>query len=121
MNTSDDFSRTGQPEENTRFHSAAGGFACAKITSIFKACVSKSGGKMPANASQGSRELYEFGPFRIDAQRELLLRAGEAVPLAPKAFQILLVLVRHSQEVVSKEDLMKADQNEEDLKGLGCQ
>jgi DNA-binding winged helix-turn-helix (wHTH) protein/Flp pilus assembly protein TadD len=63
---------------------------------------------MPANASQGSRELYEFGSFRIDAQRELLLRAGEAIPLAPKAFQILLVLVRHSQEVVSKEDLMKA-------------
>ena len=62
---------------------------------------------MSANASQTGKELYEFGPFRVDAQREILLRAGEPVPLTPKTFQILLVLIRHSQEVVTKDDLMK--------------
>jgi DNA-binding winged helix-turn-helix (wHTH) protein len=60
-----------------------------------------------ANANQIGKELYEFGPFRVDAQREILLRAGETVALTPKTFQILLVLVRHSQEVVTKDDLMK--------------
>ncbi len=30
-----------------------------------------------------------------------------AVPLTPKTFQILLVLVRHGKEVVTKDDLMK--------------
>ncbi len=30
-----------------------------------------------------------------------------AVPLTPKTFQILLVLVRHGQEIVTKDDLMK--------------
>lgn len=60
-----------------------------------------------ATANRSGRELYEFGPFRVDAQREILLRAGEPVPLTPKTFQILLVLVRHSQEVVTKDDLMK--------------
>jgi DNA-binding winged helix-turn-helix (wHTH) protein/tetratricopeptide (TPR) repeat protein len=59
-------------------------------------------------ASQIGKELYEFGPFRVDAQREVLLRDGKPVPLTPKTFQILLVLVRHSQQVVTKEDLMKA-------------
>jgi eukaryotic-like serine/threonine-protein kinase len=53
------------------------------------------------------KELYEFGPFRVDAEKETLLRAGEAVALTPKTFQILLVLVRHSQEIVTKDDLLK--------------
>jgi len=62
---------------------------------------------MSASESQRLKELYEFGPFRVDPEKEMLLRAGEPVPLTPKTFQILLVLVRHSQEVVTKDDLMK--------------
>jgi eukaryotic-like serine/threonine-protein kinase len=65
-------------------------------------------GVVSATANQSGKELYEFGPFRVDAQREILLRAGEPVALTPKTFQILLVLVRHRQEVVTKDDLMKA-------------
>jgi DNA-binding winged helix-turn-helix (wHTH) protein/Tfp pilus assembly protein PilF len=56
---------------------------------------------------QKLKELYEFGPFRVDAEKETLLRAGEPVALTPKTFQILLVLVRHSQEIVTKDDLLK--------------
>jgi DNA-binding winged helix-turn-helix (wHTH) protein/lipopolysaccharide biosynthesis regulator YciM len=63
---------------------------------------------MPASDSQRLKELYEFGPFRVDPEKEILLRAGEPVPLTPKTFQILLVLIRHSKEVVTKDDLMKA-------------
>jgi len=63
---------------------------------------------MSASESQQLKELYEFGPFRVDPEKEILLRAGEPVPLTPKTFQILLVLVRHGQEVVTKDDLMKA-------------
>jgi len=62
---------------------------------------------MAPSTDQKTRELYEFGPFRVDAEKELLLRDDEAVPLAPKAFQVLLVLVRQSKKVVSKDDLMK--------------
>jgi len=62
---------------------------------------------MSASESQRLKELYEFGPFRVDPEREILLRSGEPVPLTPKTFQILLVLVRHSKEVVTKDDLMK--------------
>jgi eukaryotic-like serine/threonine-protein kinase len=63
---------------------------------------------MSARDEQKLKELYEFGPFRVDADKEILLRAGEPIPLQPKTFQILLVLIRHSQEIVTKEDLMKA-------------
>jgi eukaryotic-like serine/threonine-protein kinase len=62
---------------------------------------------MSANESQKLRELYEFGPFRIDPEKEILLRSGEPIPLQPKTFQILLVLVRHNRELVTKDDLMK--------------
>src|SRR5215831_7079412 len=62
---------------------------------------------MSAGADQKIKQLYEFGPFRVDPEKELLLRGNETVPLTPKTFQILLLLIRHSKEVVSKDDLMK--------------
>jgi eukaryotic-like serine/threonine-protein kinase len=62
---------------------------------------------MSTRESQRLKELYEFGPFRVDPEKEILLRAGEPVPLTPKTFQILLVLIRHNKEVVTKDDLMK--------------
>jgi DNA-binding winged helix-turn-helix (wHTH) protein len=62
---------------------------------------------MTTSENQRADELYEFGPFRVDPARETLLKAGVAVPLTPKTFQILLVLVRHGKEIVTKDDLMK--------------
>lgn len=61
---------------------------------------------MAAGADHAKR-LYGFGPFRVDAEKELLLRGDETVPLTPKTFQILLALMRHKQEVVTKDELMK--------------
>jgi eukaryotic-like serine/threonine-protein kinase len=63
---------------------------------------------MATAETQRGKEIYEFGPFRMDAEREVLWRVGEPVPLTPKAFQVLLFLVRHGNEVVSKDDLMQA-------------
>jgi DNA-binding response OmpR family regulator len=59
------------------------------------------------DSTKSGKELYEFDVFRVDPEREMLLREGDPVPLPPKAFQVLLVLVRNSQEVVTKDDLMK--------------
>lgn len=49
---------------------------------------------------------YEFGPFRLDAAERLLTRAGEAVPLTPKVFDTLLMLVENKGRVVRKDELM---------------
>lgn len=51
--------------------------------------------------------MYEFGPFRLDPAKRLLWRDSEPVPLQLKAFETLLVLVRNSQQVVLKDELMK--------------
>ena len=50
--------------------------------------------------------LYEFGPFRVDPDKQVLMRDNQPVPVTSKTFDTLLILVRHSREVVSKEDLM---------------
>src|ERR1700722_10590343 len=62
---------------------------------------------MTTRENQRIEEHYEFGPFRVDPARETLLKEGVSVPLTPKTFQILLVLVRHGKEIVTKDDLMK--------------
>jgi Tol biopolymer transport system component/DNA-binding winged helix-turn-helix (wHTH) protein len=53
------------------------------------------------------QRLYEFDLFRVDVSRRLLLRQGEAIPLTPKAFDILLILVQNRDRVVEKDELMK--------------
>ena len=57
--------------------------------------------------TSGSRVVYEFGPFRVDPEKQVLLRDNLPIPVTPKTFETLLVLVRHSREVVSKDELMK--------------
>ena len=54
------------------------------------------------------KALYEFGCFRLDGVRRLLLRDGAPVVLTAKAFDLLQVLVERGGEVVSKDELMEA-------------
>src|SRR5437588_4813564 len=54
------------------------------------------------------RHFYEFGQFRLDADRHRLLRDGEVVPLSPKAVEALLVLVRNAGRLLEREALMQA-------------
>jgi DNA-binding winged helix-turn-helix (wHTH) protein/tetratricopeptide (TPR) repeat protein len=54
-----------------------------------------------------AKVVYEFGPFRMDPDKQVLLRDGQLIAVTPKAFETLLVLVRRGREVVSKEELLK--------------
>jgi DNA-binding winged helix-turn-helix (wHTH) protein/tetratricopeptide (TPR) repeat protein len=51
--------------------------------------------------------VYEFGPFRMDPDKQVLLRDGQLIAVTPKTFETLLVLVRRGREVVTKEELLK--------------
>jgi len=53
------------------------------------------------------RELFEFDAYRLDAAERLLLRGNVPVPLEPKVFETLLVLIRHGGRLVTKDQLMK--------------
>ena len=49
---------------------------------------------------------YEFGPFLIDEGERVLRRHGQLVPLTPKVFDILLVLVQNTGRVLTKNEMM---------------
>ncbi len=51
--------------------------------------------------------FYEFGPFRLDITERILLRDGQHVPLPPKAFETLLVLVENGGHILDKNELLR--------------
>jgi len=53
------------------------------------------------------KHWYEFGPFRLDATERVLLRDAEPVPLTPKVFDTLLVLVQNQGRMLEKEELIQ--------------
>jgi TolB-like protein/Tfp pilus assembly protein PilF len=57
--------------------------------------------------STDTNRVYEFGPFRLDAAERQLRCDGRIVPLTPKAFDTLLVLVEHAGRAVGKDELME--------------
>src|SRR5688572_10721248 len=57
--------------------------------------------------SEQKQVFYEFDTFRVDTVRRMLLCEGEPVPLKPKVFETLLVLVENNGRVLDKDELMQ--------------
>jgi DNA-binding winged helix-turn-helix (wHTH) protein/TolB-like protein/Tfp pilus assembly protein PilF len=55
-----------------------------------------------------TKSFYEFGPFRLDPEEHLLLRGDEPLPLAPKAFELLIFLVQNPGRLLTKDQIMRA-------------
>lgn len=52
--------------------------------------------------------MYVFGPFRLRVAERRLLRAGEVVPLTPKVFDLLVLLVERNGHLLEREELLRA-------------
>lgn len=50
--------------------------------------------------------LYHFGGFVLNAHRGLLCRRGEEVPLRPKTYEVLKVLVENAGRLMSKREML---------------
>jgi DNA-binding winged helix-turn-helix (wHTH) protein len=57
--------------------------------------------------AETAKRVYEFGRFRLDADERLLERDGNPLPLTPKLFDTLLLLVKNGGHLMSKDELMK--------------
>src|SRR5687767_1931399 len=55
---------------------------------------------------EDSNCIYEFGPFKVLQDERQLLLDGNQVPLTPKAFDTLLILIQHSEQVLEKKEIM---------------
>lgn len=51
-------------------------------------------------------ERYFFGPFELSLERKTLFRHGVPLPMKPKSFDLLLLLLENRQRVVPKEELI---------------
>lgn len=56
--------------------------------------------------SDRDEDLYEFGPFRLMADKRLFFKGEDLIPLTPKALDLLIVLVKRNGQVVEKDELM---------------
>ena len=55
-----------------------------------------------------NKTYFRFGAFRLYPGEHQLFRDDAAIPLAPKAFDILVYLVSHSGSLMRREELMQA-------------
>src|SRR5438445_12458061 len=60
-----------------------------------------------ASTSKQLNQLYQFGEFQLDVAERVLRHGEKSVPLTPKAFETLFVLVRRAGHLVEKDELMK--------------
>src|SRR5215470_18052108 len=52
--------------------------------------------------------VYEFGSFRLDAARRLLMQNDRTLTLQPKTFDLLILLVESRGRVLTKKELISA-------------
>src|SRR5215467_11847076 len=57
-------------------------------------------------STQTTDRVYNFGSFSLNAAEQQLLRNSKAVPLPPKAFAVLLVLIQNRGCLVTKDRLL---------------
>jgi len=55
-----------------------------------------------------SRGVHEFGPFALDVEQRLLTRSGRPLRLAPKTFDLLVLLACSPGHAFSKKALISA-------------
>jgi Tol biopolymer transport system component/DNA-binding winged helix-turn-helix (wHTH) protein len=53
------------------------------------------------------KHTYTFDSFVLDVEEQVLLRDGRMVPLTPKVFETLLLLVQNQGSVVSKQTILR--------------
>jgi DNA-binding winged helix-turn-helix (wHTH) protein len=57
--------------------------------------------------SENPKHFYEFGEYRLDPFERRLLRSGRVIPLTPKAFETLCLLVENGGHLLEKNRLME--------------
>ncbi|MBS1797093.1 MAG: winged helix-turn-helix domain-containing protein [Acidobacteria bacterium] len=50
---------------------------------------------------------YDFGEFRLDAKRRILIKEGNRIPLTGKIFDLLFVMIRNRGQVLEHDELLE--------------
>src|SRR6476620_3973801 len=52
--------------------------------------------------------VFRFADVEVREREFSLIKAGEVLPVEPKAFRVLLILLRNPQKLITKEELLNA-------------
>ena len=61
---------------------------------------------MRETLNRSASRAFEFGPFRLQVDEQLLLRDGHRLSLQPKAFDLLVALLERRGQLVKKDELL---------------
>ncbi len=53
------------------------------------------------------KQIYRFDSFVVDVEERVLLRDGRVIPLTPKVFETLLLLVKNQGSIVTKQTILE--------------
>lgn len=62
---------------------------------------------VPRSNAQPQQGVHRIGDAEVDVNDHIVRRHGEEVPLTPKAFELLLALLRKEGKVVSRHELLR--------------
>src|SRR3984957_5476790 len=52
--------------------------------------------------------IFRFGDIEVREREFSIVKAAEVLPVEPKAFRVLLILLKNPQKLISKEELLNA-------------
>src|SRR6476620_7230352 len=52
--------------------------------------------------------VFRFADVEVREREFSMIKAGDVLPVEPKAFRVLLILLRNSQKLLTKEELLNA-------------
>ena len=52
--------------------------------------------------------VFRFADLEVREREFSLIKSGEALPVEPKAFRVLLILLRNPKKLITKEELLNA-------------
>jgi DNA-binding winged helix-turn-helix (wHTH) protein/TolB-like protein len=60
------------------------------------------------SAPSNGKNIFHFGPFTVDGANFIVRKEGQAVTLTPRAFDVLLFLLKNAGRVVEKQEIFDA-------------
>jgi DNA-binding response OmpR family regulator len=82
-------------------------FSLRELQARIRALLRRSDVAAPREVTGGPPKQVELGPVQVDLAGHRILRDGVALPVKPKAFELLAFLIRNAGQVFSREQLLE--------------